>query len=46
MVFLNGLLMIRQFFLEPNNTCIIPKNVYHEVINKNENKLSLTINLE
>lgn len=33
-------------FLEPNNTCIIPKNVYHEVINKNENKLSLTINLE
>jgi quercetin dioxygenase-like cupin family protein len=34
------------FTLKPNDTCIIPKNVYHEVYSKNENKLSLTINIQ
>ena len=36
----------KEIFLKPKDTCIIPKNVYHQVINKNENKLSLTINIE
>ena len=33
------------FIMEPQNSCIIPKNSIHQVIDKNENKLSLTINL-
>ena len=36
----------KEFILKPKDTCIIPKNVYHQVINKNENKLSLTINIQ
>ena len=32
--------------LKPGNTCIIPKNVYHQVLNKENDKLSLTINLQ
>jgi len=36
-----------QFFtLSPSETCIIPKNVVHQVLNKNKNKLSLTINIQ
>jgi len=33
------------YTLKPKDTCIIPKNVLHKVISKNENKLSLTINI-
>ena len=36
----------KEFILKPKETCIIPKNVFHQVINKNENKLSLTINIQ
>lgn len=36
----------KEMFLKPKDTCIVPKNVYHQVINKNENKLSLTINIQ
>ncbi len=35
-----------QFVLEPNQTCLIPKNTDHAVIEKIENKLSLTLNIE
>ena len=33
------------FFLQANDTCIIPKNRYHQVISKQNKKLSLTLNL-
>jgi len=35
-----------KFVLEPNQTCLIPKNTGHAVIEKTENKLSLTLNIE
>ena len=36
----------KEFVLKSKDTCVIPKDVYHKVINKNENKLSLTINIQ
>lgn len=36
----------KHFTLTSENTCIIPKNTSHQVLSKNENKLSLTINIE
>jgi len=36
----------KEFILKPKDTCIIPKNTYHQVLSKNENKLSLTINIQ
>ncbi len=34
------------YHLKAGNTCIIPKNVYHQVLNKENDKLSLTINIQ
>tara|TARA_R100001460_G_scaffold47704_3_gene85520 strand:+ start:484 stop:1032 length:549 start_codon:yes stop_codon:yes gene_type:complete len=36
----------KYFTLKPNDTCIIPKNVLHQVLTKNNKKLSLTINIQ
>ena len=36
----------KYFTLTPESTCIIPKNTLHQVLSKNENKLSLTINIQ
>ena len=31
--------------LKDGNVCLVPKNTYHQVINKTSNKLSLTLNI-
>lgn len=36
----------KKFILKPQEVCFIPKRTNHMVYNKNENKLSLTINIE
>tara|TARA_B100000029_G_C17441411_1_gene911593 strand:+ start:518 stop:1063 length:546 start_codon:yes stop_codon:yes gene_type:complete len=36
----------KKFILKPDEVCVIPEKTKHMVYNKNENKLSLTINLE
>ena len=36
----------KYFTLTPESTCIIPKNTLHQMLSKNENKLSLTINIQ
>ena len=36
----------KEFLLEKNNTCFVPKNTEHAVLEKNVNKLSLTLNIE
>jgi hypothetical protein len=35
----------KTYTLKPKDTCIITKNTLHKVVSKNENKLSLTINI-
>ena len=35
----------KKFILKPNYTCIIEKNMYHQVLNKQDKKLSLTLNI-
>ena len=34
------------FTMNTKDTCVIPKNTLHKVLSKNENKLSLTINIQ
>ena len=36
----------KTFIMNAKDTCIIPKNTLHQVLSKNENKLSLTINIQ
>ena len=36
----------KNFILKPDEVCVIPEKTKHMVYNKNENKLSLTINIE
>lgn len=36
----------KTFIMKAKDTCIIPKNTLHQVLDKKENKLSLTINIQ
>jgi len=36
----------KEFIIQKNDTCLIPKNTYHQVISKKNKKLSLTINIQ